>query len=542
MLVCISVNLNEIVQPAPAAITDIDFIDEVYTFEDTGYAAAQVVENPELIGAYGLTIPDNNPAAGSDIAFLAPFKEYFADGYFTILIEFALLSISGGTRLVMGANVELGGPSPTSSFGIEIQNGGALLAFSDGSPSGGFLESAALSVGHHVMALTFAASRISASINHAAVIIDTFSTSTFDINFVSFGGAPNDGTFNACYLRRLRIYDDPLDDSNLPGLAFDTEPPTDPPGLSVPRFVEADTFYAQVMSGGDLLLLPTPFTETDAFYSATVAPAAGLTPGLYTETDTFYAAAVVQGWTPALISTLLWLDANDASSFTLSGADVSQWNDKSGNGNHFVQATSGNRPDLDTTTNTINGLPVVSFDGTDDFLSKSGLSGWPADNQTSTSFVIVSRARNVGADRAWWDISTGSLTNETGQFYHNSAGTAFVRIGGNSGLAATTASGAVVVNVAAMWSNTLNKTNREIFKNGTADGSNTGDSGGNSITNMRIGRLFQDVFPFFGDIGEIVVFSGENDTTRQLVEGYLAWKWGLQASLPGGHPYTSAPP
>jgi hypothetical protein len=30
---------------------------------------------------------------------------------------------------------------------------------------------------------------------------------------------------------------------------------------------------------------------------------------------------------------------------------------------------------------------------------------------------------------------------------------------------------------------------------------------------------------------------------RQLVEGYLAWKWGLEATnLPAGHPYESAPP
>jgi hypothetical protein len=31
-------------------------------------------------------------------------------------------------------------------------------------------------------------------------------------------------------------------------------------------------------------------------------------------------------------------------------------------------------------------------------------------------------------------------------------------------------------------------------------------------------------------------------TNRQLMEGYLAWKWGLQANLPSGHPYKSAAP
>ena len=29
---------------------------------------------------------------------------------------------------------------------------------------------------------------------------------------------------------------------------------------------------------------------------------------------------------------------------------------------------------------------------------------------------------------------------------------------------------------------------------------------------------------------------------RQKLEGYLAWKWGLEANLPAGHPYESTPP
>ena len=29
------------------------------------------------------------------------------------------------------------------------------------------------------------------------------------------------------------------------------------------------------------------------------------------------------------------------------------------------------------------------------------------------------------------------------------------------------------------------------------------------------------------------------NSNRQIVEGYLAWKWGLQTSLPSDHPYNS---
>jgi len=46
-----------------------------------------------------------------------------------------------------------------------------------------------------------------------------------------------------------------------------------------------------------------------------------------------------------------------------------------------------------------------------------------------------------------------------------------------------------------------------------------------------------------GYIYEIIVFNTPVDTEkRHAVEGYLAWKWGIQGSLPTTHPYYIAPP
>ncbi len=48
-----------------------------------------------------------------------------------------------------------------------------------------------------------------------------------------------------------------------------------------------------------------------------------------------------------------------------------------------------------------------------------------------------------------------------------------------------------------------------------------------------------------GDIGEVVVLRSSTVVTelqRQKLEGAMAWRWGLQANLPGGHPYRSSRP
>lgn len=73
-------------------------------------------------------------------------------------------------------------------------------------------------------------------------------------------------------------------------------------------------------------------------------------------------------FSPALLTGLaLLLNAADASTITLDGSNnVSQWNDKSGNGRNVLQANDSQRPGY--LSSGINGKPVLNFDGTDDFL------------------------------------------------------------------------------------------------------------------------------------------------------------------------------
>jgi collagen type VII alpha len=83
------------------------------------------------------------------------------------------------------------------------------------------------------------------------------------------------------------------------------------------------------------------------------------------------------------------------------------------------------------------------------------------------------------------------------------------------------------------------------FQNGTDAGSktpgtraqpNTGNVVGANIPNQLGNNKLN------GSISEILVYNVSHTTQqRQLIEGYLAWKWGTEASLPIGHPYYSTP-
>ena len=64
------------------------------------------------------------------------------------------------------------------------------------------------------------------------------------------------------------------------------------------------------------------------------------------------------------------------------------------------------------------------------------------------------------------------------------------------------------------------------------DASNLGYTLGSQASPNRKSNITMTEFILVETIG----------SNRQLIEGYLAWKWGLQASLPVGHPYKSAAP
>jgi hypothetical protein len=91
------------------------------------------------------------------------------------------------------------------------------------------------------------------------------------------------------------------------------------------------------------------------------------------------------------------------------------------------------------------------------------------------------------------------------------------------------------------------------FVNGSAGGTGTFPSSGNSSdtdsATLIIGGTSTDdgvtlnSNQMLGFVGEVVYTNTALSTAdRERLEGYFAWKWGIEASLPTGHPFRNTPP
>lgn len=240
-------------------------------------------------------------------------------------------------------------------------------------------------------------------------------------------------------------------------------------------------------------------------------------------------------WSPAEITTALWLDAADASTITESGGAVSQWDDKSGNARNAAQATEANRPTL--LANGIGGKPSLQFDGVDDYLINAA-AGLPLGSSARSLFVVYRPLVLTGANSV---VSQGEF-NSTGQWFalqfrQTPSGDPYF-----AGFNADLSSGDAITLDSKIAGVTYNGTNVILYKNGTLKSSaaRTLNTTGNTFS---VGSSPGQAEFANGLIGEIVMTSSVLSTLdRQRVESYLAHKWGLTANLPADHPYKTVGP
>jgi hypothetical protein len=225
----------------------------------------------------------------------------------------------------------------------------------------------------------------------------------------------------------------------------------------------------------------------------------------------------------------LWLDAADSSTLTLTGSNVTQWRDKSGNGYHATGLGS-------TTRQAFNSLQGIALGGTESF----SFSNATALNttRTLTAFVVASATTpdNYGRLLAFGDVNddSGSVSNAIAFERGASNAIVFERAGLASGSTYTPPFSFVGSIVFTPRGNVQ-------YINGSSNAAG-GATGAFNYFMYSIGRKSQGGYVWRGTVCEVLAYNFELSTDqRQAVEGYLAWKWGLSATLPAGHPYLSGP-
>ena len=233
----------------------------------------------------------------------------------------------------------------------------------------------------------------------------------------------------------------------------------------------------------------------------------------------------------------LWLDGSDTTTITGTTA-VSAWTDKSGNGNNTTIFGTPN-----STYGTINSVKAMWFNGssgTYGLFSNTGatVSGFVVgtmNSATATYGRMIALGNNPGND----DSGTlqcpfllrhiGNQAFSTRRFQTNYTYSSYT------------------YDAPFLASIIYDGTNGNLYVNGSTI-VQFGSTGNFGYSNYSVGCGIYSISAntvdtWAGFVGEVILYRSALTTPqRQQVEGYLAWKWGLQTSLPPTHPYKNSTP
>lgn len=256
-------------------------------------------------------------------------------------------------------------------------------------------------------------------------------------------------------------------------------------------------------------------------------------------------------WSPSSLSPYMWYDAAVNTSITLSGTNVTQWNDLSGNALHMTGTGASVFPVYSTdslngfTTMTINCTTAFRyFQNTSVSITGNQLTVFSVHKNTpSTGRVVYGRVFSMAilgtnqdynatttiAPLLYGTFPPNNLANQITLYYNGSPRSQGTVTFGNYLVAASRRD----AGTASLWANGTKST----------DGTGLGTTNFN-ITTVRMGAdmALADA-GMNGALAEQIVFrSALSDALVDKVNGYLAWKWGLQGNLPNAHAYKNTPP
>lgn len=220
-------------------------------------------------------------------------------------------------------------------------------------------------------------------------------------------------------------------------------------------------------------------------------------------------SAGVAVFSPLSLSPALWLKADAGTLQTVGGSaasadgdPVGQLLDQSGNGKHGSQAIGSFRPTLRLAVQ--NGLPVLRFDGADDFLDTLLTSL----NQPATVLLV---AKKAGIS------NTVPYSGSNSAFLYNWSGTTGTQYAGaNLNFNCTPTS----------WNTYCSRYNLAASSTRVNGVQTSGDCSSNNFGTVSIGALSGGFF-WDGDIGEILFFnSALPDADCASLEAYARTRWG----------------
>lgn len=244
-------------------------------------------------------------------------------------------------------------------------------------------------------------------------------------------------------------------------------------------------------------------------------------------------------WNPLVLRPALWFDAADISTITLSGSNVTQWNDKSGNGRNMTVGV--NSPTIANAS--LNGLNTVAFDNRTVTQTLIGTYNYSGTDITLAAVALSTRGSGTTANPRIWSLnSTGNLDYQNTQgMLMGYAASNFALLYRNNAIAAQS-----TVSTNALWSfhvGTKSGGNATISSNGESRATGTTSTAAFGFNEFRIGGATTGDGGLFGNIAEALMLPyAVTISEQQQIEGYLAWKWGLRSNLPANHPFINRPP
>jgi len=259
------------------------------------------------------------------------------------------------------------------------------------------------------------------------------------------------------------------------------------------------------------------------------------------ESDTLAGAfeytATSSAWTPADITTALWLDADDPGTITLdSSDDVIQWDDKSGNARHHTPLSDPVPFDA--------AAPGVVFDGNGNPLSSAD---WSVSLTSQAVFVVYEWTTGTARFARSFTQTSGGANDHLASdvFIPNTRDDGASSFGSQSTSSVVVATRSVAQDTRIIWGTVHNGTQISNRVNGGAEATSS-DTMTRSFDQSLVGGALpqQALAHLAGPVHEVIVLNNQSvaESLRQKIEGYLAHKWGLEASLPADHPHKSSPP